>query len=67
MALRIWMCPWEQNLQETNHIPYERIPSVSKVLQAFMGECGVFLQTADCGMAGKYGFKAGKELGKRRV
>ena len=29
-----------------------------------MGDCGVFFQTADCGMADKYGFKAGKKLWK---
>ena len=30
-----------------------------------MGDCGVFFQTADCGMADKYGFKAGKKLWER--
>lgn len=30
-----------------------------------MGEYGVFLQITDCGVAGKYGFKAREEL--RRI
>lgn len=55
------MCPGGQNLQETA-TPYEKIPSDSKILQEFMGECGACFQTADCGTADKYGFKAGEKL-----